>query len=75
MGHFWPDSHIPQHMWDDCSPDAIKGHQLTLLGHVLRGFVAQMVFWDSLHESSVIAEGDEQLGPYAVQDHELVVLQ
>jgi hypothetical protein len=55
-------------MWDDCSPDAIKGHQLTLLGHVLHGFVAQMVFWDSLHESSVMAEGDEQLDPYEVQD-------
>ena len=39
------------------------------------GFVAQMVFWDSLHESSVIAEGDEQLDPYEVQDQELVVLQ
>jgi hypothetical protein len=32
------------------------------------GFVAQMVFWDSLHEFSVIDEGDEQLDPYEVQD-------
>jgi hypothetical protein len=32
------------------------------------GFVAQMVFWDSLHESSVMAEGDEQLDPYEAQD-------
>jgi hypothetical protein len=40
-----------------------------------RGFVAQMVFSDSLYESSVIAEGDEQLGPYEVQDQELVILQ
>jgi hypothetical protein len=41
----------------------------------LSGFVAQMVFSDSLYESSVIAEGDEQLGPYEVQDQELVILQ
>ena len=39
------------------------------------GFVAQVVFSDSLYESSVIAEGDEQLGPYEVQDQELVILQ
>ena len=31
--------------------------------------------WDSLYETSVIAEWDEQLGPYEVQDQELVVLQ
>ena len=31
--------------------------------------------WDSLYETSVIAEWDEQLGPYEVQDRELVVLQ
>ena len=30
---------------------------------------------DSLHESSVIAEGHEQLGPYEIQDNELVGLQ
>ena len=34
-----------------------------------------MGLWDSLYESSVIAEGDEQLGPYEVQDQELVILQ
>jgi hypothetical protein len=39
------------------------------------GVVEQMVFWVSLYESSVIAEGDEQLGPYEVQDQESVVLQ
>jgi hypothetical protein len=39
------------------------------------GFVAQMVCWDSVYESSVIDEGDEQLGRYETQDHELVVLQ
>ncbi len=39
------------------------------------GFVAQMVFWDSLYESSMIAEGVEQLDPYEVQDQELVILQ
>ena len=31
--------------------------------------------WDSLYETSVIAEWDEQLAPYEVQDQELVVLQ
>ncbi len=30
---------------------------------------------DSLHESSMIAGRHEQLGPYEVQDHELVGLQ
>ena len=30
----------------------------------LTGFVAQIVCRDSLYESSVIAEGDEQLVPY-----------
>ena len=30
---------------------------------------------DSLHESSMIAGKHEQLGPYEVQDHELVGLQ
>lgn len=30
---------------------------------------------DSLRESSMIAGGHEQLGPYEVQDHELVGLQ
>ena len=40
-----------------------------------KGFVAQMGWWDSLYESNVIAEVDEQLVPYEVQDHELVVLQ
>ena len=39
------------------------------------GFVAQMSWWDSLYESSVIAESDEQLGPHEIQDQELVVLQ
>ena len=39
------------------------------------GFVAQMSWWDSLYEASVISESDEQLGPYEVQDQELVVLQ
>ncbi len=34
-----------------------------------------MVFWDALYESSMIAEGDEQLDPYEVQDQELVILQ
>ena len=34
-----------------------------------------MGLWDSLYESSVIAELDEQLDPYEVQDQELVVLQ
>ena len=40
-----------------------------------RGFVAQIGRWDSLYESSVIVEWDEQLAPYDVQDQELVVLQ
>ena len=30
---------------------------------------------DSLHESSMIAGKHEQLGPYEIQDHELVGLQ
>jgi hypothetical protein len=30
------------------------------------GFVAQMYWWDSLYESSVMVEGDEQLGPYEI---------
>lgn len=30
---------------------------------------------DSLHESSMIAGGHEQLAPHKVQDHELVGLQ
>jgi len=34
-----------------------------------------MCWWDSLYESSVIADWNEQLGPYEVQDQELVVLQ
>lgn len=37
--------------------------------------VAQIAFGDSFHESSMIAGGHEQLGPYEVQDHELVDLQ
>jgi hypothetical protein len=32
----------------------------------LTGFVAQIVCRDSLYESSVIAEGDEQLVPYQI---------
>ena len=39
------------------------------------GFVAQIPFRDSSHESSMIAGGYEQLGPYEAQDHELVDLQ
>ena len=39
------------------------------------GFVAQIVVRDSLRESGMIAGRHEQLGPYEIQDHELVVLQ
>lgn len=39
------------------------------------GFVAQIHTGDSLCESSMIAGGHEQLGPYEVQDYELVGLQ
>ena len=47
------------------------GHQMARLA----GFVAQIPFRDSSHESSMIAGVYEQLGPYEVQDHELVDLQ
>lgn len=41
----------------------------------LLGFVAQIPFRNSSHESRMIAGGYEQLGPFEVQDHELVDLQ
>lgn len=39
------------------------------------GIVAQIGLGDSSSESSMIAGGYEQLGPYEVQDQELVYLQ
>jgi len=53
------------------------GESFALAAKVLLhlGFVAQILPWDSSHESSVITGRYEQLGPYEIQDHELVVLQ
>ena len=39
------------------------------------GIVAQIGLTNSLYESSMIIGKHEQLGPYEVQDHELVGLQ
>ncbi|WP_083464431.1 Stealth CR1 domain-containing protein [Phaeobacter sp. 11ANDIMAR09] len=39
------------------------------------GFVAQIACGDSSRESRMIARGHEQLGPYKIQDQELVGLQ
>ena len=38
------------------------------------GFVAQIGLWDSLYESSVVADGHEQLDTDDIQDQELVRL-
>jgi hypothetical protein len=48
------------HLLLKCSTEATSCPDL----HMAMGFVAQMVFWDSLYESSVIAEGDELSDPY-----------
>jgi len=38
-------------------------------------YVAQMGLGDSCFEPSMMVGRDEQLGPYEVQDHKLVILQ
>lgn len=52
-----------------------SGPNSAVATYLRRGIVAQIAWWDSLRESSMITGRHEQLGPYEVQDHELVGLQ